>query len=75
MEAEITSCSRCHAVTKGTFPADLSGPLQYGTGIKAFVLHLLTAQRVALKRVQQTVAPSSRRSSAKRPAQVGAAAA
>ena len=32
--AEIKSCPRCHAVTKGTFPADLSGPLQYGTGIK-----------------------------------------
>ena len=57
VEAEIKSCPRCHAVTKGTFPADLSGPLQYGTGIKAFVLHLLTAQRVALKRVRQTVAP------------------
>jgi transposase len=56
VDAEIKSCPRCHVVTKGTFPADLSGPLQYGTGIKAFVLHLLTSQMVALKRVQQTVA-------------------
>jgi len=59
VDAEIKSCSRCHAVTKGTFPADLSGPLQYGTGIKAFVLHLLTSQMVALKRVQPTVATRS----------------
>jgi transposase len=56
VDAEIKSCPRCQALTKGRFPADLSGPLQYGTGIKAFVLHLLIAQMVALKRVQQTLA-------------------
>jgi transposase len=56
VDAEIKSCPRCQALTKGTFPADLSGPLQYGSGIKAFVLHLLIAQMVALKRVQQTLA-------------------
>jgi transposase len=53
--AEIKSCPRCHAVTQGTFPADLSGPLQYGTGIKAFVLHLLVAQMVTLQRVQHLI--------------------
>jgi len=56
VDAEIKSCPHCEALTKGTFPADLSGPLQYGTGIKAFVLHLLLAQMVPLKRVQQTLA-------------------
>lgn len=56
VDAEIKSCPRCQGLTKGTFPADLSGPLQYGTGIKAFVLHRLVSQRVALKRVQQTLA-------------------
>ena len=56
VDAEIKSCPRCQALTKGTFPADLAGPLQYGSGIKAFVLHLLVAQMVALKRVQHTVA-------------------
>jgi transposase len=55
VDAEIKSCPRCQALTKGTFPADLSGPVQYGTGIKAFVLHLLLTQMVALKRVQQTL--------------------
>jgi len=56
VDAEIKSCPRCQGLTKGTFPADLSGPLQYGTGIKAFVVHLLVSQMVALKRVQQTLA-------------------
>jgi transposase len=28
VDAEIKSCPRCQAVTKGSFPADLSGPLQ-----------------------------------------------
>ena len=56
VDAEIKSCPRCQALTKGAFPADLPGPLQYGTGIKAFVLHLLVSQMVALKRVQHTVA-------------------
>jgi transposase len=56
VDAEIKCCPRCQALTKGTFPADLAGPLQYGSGIKAFVLHLLVSQMVALKRVQHTVA-------------------
>jgi transposase len=56
VDAEIKACPRCQATTKGCFPADLPGPLQYGTGIKAFVLHLLLSQMVALKRVQQTLA-------------------
>jgi transposase len=56
VDAELKSCPRCQALTTGSFPADLSGPLQYGTGIKAFVLHLLIAQMVALKRVQHTLA-------------------
>ena len=56
VDAELKSCPRCQALTTGSFAADLSGPLQYGTGIKAFVLHLLIAQMVALKRVQHTLA-------------------
>jgi transposase len=56
VDAQIKSCPCCQALSKGSFPADLSGPLQYGTGIKAFVLHLLVSQMVALKRAQHTLA-------------------
>jgi hypothetical protein len=55
VDAEIKQCPRCQAQTKGQFPADLSGPLQYGPGIRAYVLNLLVAQMLSLKRVQQSI--------------------
>ena len=55
VDAEIKQCPACQARTKGCFPADMSGPLQYGAGIKAYVLNLLIAHMVSLKRVQQSI--------------------
>ncbi len=55
LDAEIKDCPHCQTQTKGTFPEDMPGPLQYGTGIKAFVLNLLIAQMLSLKRVQQAI--------------------
>lgn len=55
VDAEIKQCPHCEAKTKGHFPADMSGPLQYGAGIKAYVLNLLIAQMVSLKRIQQSI--------------------
>jgi transposase len=53
LAAEIKDCPHCGGRTKAAFPSHLSGPLQYGLGIRAFVLNLLVAQMVSLKRVQQ----------------------
>jgi len=36
-------------------PSDMHGPLQYGDGLKAFVVNLLVCQMVALNRVQKLV--------------------
>jgi transposase len=55
VDAQIKRCPRCQARTKGQFPADMPGPLQYGPGIKAYALNLLIAQMIALKRVQQMI--------------------
>jgi transposase-like protein len=55
VDAEIKECPRCHARTKGHFPADMPGPLQYGAGVKAYVINLLIAQMVSLKRIQQSL--------------------
>jgi len=55
VDAEIKTCPHCAAVTKGTFPADLAGPVQYGLGVKAYVLNLLVSQMVSLSRVQHLV--------------------
>ncbi|MEA3643584.1 MAG: IS66 family transposase [Lamprobacter sp.] len=53
VEAEIKDCPHCGERTKAAFPSHMPGPLQYGLGLRAFVLNLLVAQMVSLKRVQQ----------------------
>lgn len=55
VDAEIKRCPQCQEQTRGPFPEDLSGPLQYGPGIKAYALNLLIAQMLSLKRVQQSI--------------------
>jgi len=55
VDAEIKQCPACDSTVKGAFPADMHGPLQYGDGLKAFVVNLLVCQMVALNRVQKLV--------------------
>jgi len=55
VDAEIKQCPVCDSTVKGTFPADMHGPMQYGDGLKAFVVNLLVCQMVALNRVQKLV--------------------
>jgi transposase len=55
VDAEIKQCPCCQAQSKGRFPAAMPGPLQYGPGIKAYVLNLLIAQMLSLNRVQQSI--------------------
>ena len=51
----MKTCPRCGAETRGQFPDNMPGPLQYGHGIVAFVTHLLTAQMLSLRRTAQTL--------------------
>jgi transposase len=55
VDAEVKQCPTCDATVKGQFPSNLHGPLQYGDGLKAFVVNLLVCQRVAMNRVQKLV--------------------
>ena len=55
LEAEITCCPHCASETRAPFPETFSGPVQYGAGIKAYVLNLLIAQMISLKRVQHLI--------------------
>lgn len=55
VDAEIKSCPHCDAETRGPFPETFSGPIQYGAGIKAYVLNLLIAQMISLRRVQHSI--------------------
>ena len=54
-DAEIKHCPRCHAEARARFPDEMCGPLQYGPGVKAYVVHLLIAQMLSLKRVAQSM--------------------
>jgi len=53
IEAQIKSCPCCKKETKGWFPEDMKGKLQYGDGIKVFVVNLIVAQMISLNRVQK----------------------
>lgn len=55
VDAEVKQCPTCEATVKGRFPSNLHGPLQYGDGLKAFVVDLLVCQMVAMNRVQKLV--------------------
>jgi transposase len=55
VDAEIKICASCQSTSKGLFPGDMPGPLQYGAGMKAFTINLIICQMVALNRVQKTI--------------------
>lgn len=54
-DAEIKQCPACDETTKADFPDNRPGPLQYGVGLKAYVINLVVCQMVALGRVQTLV--------------------
>jgi len=56
IDAEVKQCPGCESTVKGHFPKDMPGKLQYGDGIKAFAIHLIISQMVALNRVQKQIA-------------------
>ena len=53
--ADIKDCPECHARTKGCFPENMPGPLQYGDGIKALTIDLLVTQMLSLNRCTELV--------------------
>lgn len=55
VDVEVKQCPTCDATVKAKFPDDMPGPLQYGNGIKAYVIQLIIAQMVALNRVADMV--------------------
>lgn len=55
VDAEIKQCPNCKSTVKGEFPEDMVGKLQYGNGLKAFAIHLIVSQMVALNRVQKQI--------------------
>lgn len=56
VDVEIKECPSCKSKTKGPFPDYMAGPLQYGNGIKAFIVQLLVTQMISLNRAVKLVA-------------------
>ena len=55
VDIEVKQCPICDATVKAKFPDDMPGPLQYGNGIKSYVIHLIITQMIALNRVADMV--------------------
>ncbi len=55
VDVEIKQCPTCATPVKGQFPSDMHGPVQYGDGLKAFVINLAVCQLLALNRIQKLV--------------------
>lgn len=52
VDAQIKQCPECDSTVKGLFPADMSAPLQYGNGLKAYLINLMVGQMMPLARTQ-----------------------
>ena len=55
VDAEVKECPSCNSTVKGEFPKDMPGPLQYGNGLKAWLINLIIAQMVAIGRARKMV--------------------
>lgn len=50
VDAEVRQCPNCRTRTKGRFPDTMPGPRQYGIGLQAFIINLLVAHMLSLRR-------------------------
>ena len=55
VDVGVKSCSNCNKVVKGEFPQDMVSPLQYGNGLKAYIINLLISQMISLNRIQKLI--------------------
>ncbi len=55
VDAAIKLCPACESTSKGKFPPDMKGPLQYGNGLKAYIISLLVCQMLSLNRTQKMI--------------------
>lgn len=52
-QAEVKCCGSCAAISRGTFPAEVSMPVQYGSGVKGLMMYLMTAQLLPSDRTRE----------------------
>ena len=47
--SEVKNCPSCGARNKGQFPKGMSGPLQYGIGIRASIINFIIVQMLSFR--------------------------
>lgn len=55
IDVEVKICPTCDTTVKGKFPTDMQGSLNYGNGLKAYIVNLLVCQMISLNRVQKLI--------------------
>lgn len=55
VDAEIKICPTCDSTVKGDFHPSMAGPLQYGNGIKSYIINSLVCQMIPLNRLKKFV--------------------
>lgn len=55
VDAEVKYCENCDSTVKAKFPSDMPGPLQYGDGLKSYIISLLICQMISLNRAQKMI--------------------
>ncbi len=53
--AEVKTCPGCGAETRGMFPVGISGPVQYGPGVKTWATYFQTQHFVPVERSAQII--------------------
>lgn len=53
--AEIKCCSACNQHSRGKFPADVSVPVQYGSGLRGLMVYLMNAQLLPSDRTREVL--------------------
>jgi transposase len=52
-QAERKCCPHCHVETRASFPSELQAPVQYGTGLGALAVSLVTSHLLPFKRAAE----------------------
>ena len=54
-QAEVKCCPACAAMSQGTFPADVTVPVQYGSGLRGLMVYLMNAQLLPSDRTREVL--------------------
>src|SRR5205814_10478361 len=52
-QVEEISCPHCHALTRGSFPAEVSAPVQYGPRVRGWAVYRNQYELVPMERTCQ----------------------